>query len=209
VSRPRQKDSSRERPFQVCESMRSEELPFAPRRLSDWPDDELSRIHGELRRLARRRVDNADDVEDLVQDTFLTMLEKYPQEELRKGLQVWSLGILRNKIGNYYKRARRENSARDLHVRGPNPGTNRWSAALPDTTVRYGDLRILLRRLISDYDPAAKAVMELFFEGLKAAEIGSFMEPQLYQTVVSRLHRGRRTLVRRLTRFGYRPENSQ
>lgn len=207
MSRPPDNDSSPEPSLQVCESRASDRLPLSRPSLNDWPDKELGRIERQMRRVARRRVDNDHDAEDLVQETFLTMLQKYPGHELRKGLQVWGNGILRNKIGNFYKRARRESSTRNHRGRRPAPPPSQSCSESPDVPLLYSDLRLLLRRLMSDFDPAARAVMEMFFEGLKAAEIGSFMQTQPYQTLVSKLHRGRRTLGRRLSRFGYRPES--
>jgi RNA polymerase sigma factor (sigma-70 family) len=173
---------------------------------ADWNNEELTRIRVALRRLTKVRVANSDDVEDLVQETLLTMIEKHPGDGLQKGLFIWSLGILRNKIGNYYKRVRREGRIRGFPVPEHGPSHCSGHHATPESPLLYGDLRILLRRLMEDYGPAEKAVMELFFEGLKPAEIGVRMQPQSYQTVISRLHRGRLRLARRLEKLGYRPE---
>src|SRR5207247_5159091 len=88
--------------------------------MRDWPTEELLRIRLVLKRLTALRVKNPDDAEDLVQEALLTMTQKFPEIELHKGLMVWGMGILRKKVGNYYRRCRPPESldqeARSLRI---------------------------------------------------------------------------------------------
>ena len=95
-------------PFFINETAGLEERsPLCKPKLGDWSDQEIASIRNVLHRLTALRVMNAEDAEDLVQDTFLTMAMKCPEIELEKGLLIWSMGILRKKVGNYYRKAQR------------------------------------------------------------------------------------------------------
>src|SRR5262245_44132029 len=93
-----------------------QDVAFATRsplpELRHFPPEELARIRMVLRKLTALRIENPEDAEDLVQETLLTMTEKCPEIELRKGLLVWGMGILRKKVGNYYRRVQRYSALR-------------------------------------------------------------------------------------------------
>src|SRR5206468_4718039 len=75
--------------------------------LDDWPPEHLSQMRVIFRKLTSMRIVNPEDAEDVVQETFVTMAEKFPCVRLQKGLLVWGMGILRRKVGNYYRRPNR------------------------------------------------------------------------------------------------------
>ncbi len=57
--------------------------------------------------IAKRRV-QADQAEDLVQDTLRIVFDRYGERNEGPGILVWGLTVLRNVIGNYYQARDRE-----------------------------------------------------------------------------------------------------
>jgi RNA polymerase sigma factor (sigma-70 family) len=174
----------------------------------EWSEEELARVRAVLHKLSALRVANAEDAEDLVQETLLTMAKKCPDIELRKGLLVWSLGILRNKVGNYYRRARRQSPVTEFD------GHERTSDHLlpavhsPEARIHHAELRSLVTGILAGLTRGEREAVQLLIAGLPTGEIAARLSPEPYQNVVNRLHRGRKKLVRELARFGYTPRNS-
>jgi RNA polymerase sigma factor (sigma-70 family) len=166
--------------------------------LSKWSDEQLAHVRLVLQRLTALRIENADDGEDLVQETLLTMTMKSPQEELKKGLMVWSMGILRKKIGNYYRKAQRD-TALDENVtarRKPGPPS-------PEDRARYSELLALVQRTVAGLPPQERQVMDLLLAGLPASRIADLLYPERYQNIINRLYRGKHKLQKELAKHGY------
>jgi RNA polymerase sigma factor (sigma-70 family) len=166
---------------------------------SDWLEDEIADIRKTLWKSAVLRI-NLDDVEDLVQDTLLTMVAKPPADDLAKGLLVWSLGILRNKVGNYYRKCNRYQSLDRL---GKAEQPQQRPASSPESTLSDTELRTIIREKISEMPPGLRKVMEMLAAGLDSNEIVAELQPERYQNIINRLHRGRKKLAKELLRYGY------
>ncbi len=176
-------------------------------KLQDWPDDELRRIRVVLQKLSELRVANAEDAEDLVQETFLTMTSKGLGVELEKGLLVWSMGILRNKVGNYYRKARRAAPLHDFshHERSAaNLGTG---IQTPESRLHHAELRALITGILGGLTCGEREAVQLLLAGMPTGEIAARLHPVPYQNVVNRLHRGRKKLAAALAQFGYVPRS--
>jgi RNA polymerase sigma factor (sigma-70 family) len=172
--------------------------------LDDWTDEELVRIRLVLRKLTALRVDNPEDAEDLVQDTLLTMAEKCTEIRLEKGLLIWSMGILRKKIGNYYRRTRRFVSLDDLLAGARDQDRNAVVEPTQESLLRHAELRALLGKALSALAPRERIAVELFLSGSPTHEIADLLYPERYQNIVNWVHRGRKKLARELARHGYR-----
>ncbi len=176
-------------------------------KLQDWPDDELSRIRAVLRKLSELRVANAEDAEDLVQETFLTMTTRGVDLELEKGLLVWSLGILRNKVGNYYRKARRSAPLHDFAPHEGSASSLRAGLQTPEARLRHAELRALITGILGGLTCGEREAVQLLLAGMATGEIAARLYPVRYQNVVNRLHRGRKKVVEALAQFGYVPRN--
>jgi len=177
-------------------------MPSSPE-LDEWPADELERIRSIFSKLTRQRVDNPEDAEDLVQETFLTMAARCPQVDIEKGLLIWGLGVLRRKVGNYYRRTQRHgavivDSLSDQAVEAP-------VSATAEAAVSHAELLRLVDDIVARFPPHEKEVIDLMLEGLPTSEIVEQLRPERYQTVVNRAHRGRRKLHKELAKHGYGP----
>jgi RNA polymerase sigma factor (sigma-70 family) len=170
----------------------------------DWTDEEITAIRVVLRKLTAARIMNSNDAEDLVQDTLLTMVAKYPERGLEKGLLVWGMGILRKKVGNYYRKAQRyasfgeqENSAGQT----PQQSTH----ASPEVELFHEELQSIVDETLAQLPSTQRQAMELLIAGLGAGEIVKRLHPERYQNVINRLYRGRKRLAKELAKYGYGP----
>jgi RNA polymerase sigma factor (sigma-70 family) len=170
--------------------------------LSEWPAEELTRIRMVLRKLTALRIENPEDAEDLVQETLLTMAEKCPEIELQKGLLVWGMGILRKKVGNYYRREQRYATLRREFLSDVMLYLTR-SPPAAESTMHYRELRALVDTILEKFPTRERAVMELLVSGLPINEIAGALHPERYQNIVNRVHRGRKRLHKELAKYGY------
>jgi RNA polymerase sigma factor (sigma-70 family) len=177
-------------------------MPSSPE-LDEWPVEELERIRSIFSKLTRRRVDNPEDAEDLVQETFLTMAARCPQVDIEKGLLIWGLGVLRRKVGNYYRRTQRHGAVIVDWL--SDEAVEAQVSATAETAVSHAELRRLVDDIVEGFPPREKEVIGLMLEGLATSEIVEQLRPERYQTVVNRAHRGRRKLHRELAKHGYGP----
>ncbi len=191
-------------PFYVSESSPLEEYSVVPEQ-SEWTDDEISAIRRVLFKLTALRILNPTDAEDLVQDTLLTMITKCPGSELEKGLLVWSMGILRKKVGNYYRKTRRfayfsDQDSIDQKLIGE------LSVNIsPEAEMFHEELQGLIKEAIAQLPSDQRQPIELLIAGLNSGEIVKKLHPERYQNVINRIHRGRKKLAKELAKYGYGP----
>jgi RNA polymerase sigma factor (sigma-70 family) len=165
-------------------------------------DDEIEAIRTVLKKLTSIRIMNSSDVEDLVQETLLTMISKHPGAELEKGTLVWSMGILRRKVGNYYRKSQRHAPLDEKKT----PARQCISAASPEGKLFHEELKGIVDEALTQISPYQRQALELMIAGLNAKEITEELHPIRYQNVINRLHRGRKKLAEALAKYGYGPE---
>jgi len=193
------------KPFWVREPSPLGHQTRASPSLWDWPDIELARIRRVLHRLAALRVPNEEDAEDLVQETLLTMAVKCTAVDLEKGLLIWGMGILRNKVGNYYRKMQRSAAnGNGLAPRHDSMGVTSGEQSA-ESRLLYLELRELIDEVLAGFALQQRLPLELLMEGYSTGEIAEMLEPERYQNILNRLHRGRKKLARQLSKQGYAP----
>jgi RNA polymerase sigma factor (sigma-70 family) len=168
---------------------------------SAWTDDEIAAIRTALKRLTAIRILNANDAEDLIQETLLTMISKQPNKVLEKGPLVWSMGILRRKVGNYYRKIQRYAPLSE----GERRSQKLWVTTTPEAGMFHAELQTIVEDVLSQLPDSQRQALELMVAGFNAGEIAQELHPERYQNVINRLFRGRKTLVKALVRHGYGP----
>ncbi len=171
-----------------------------------WPDEEIAAIRVALQKLTATRILNSDDAEDLVQDTLLTMITKYPERGLEKGLLIWSMGILRKKVGNYYRKVQRYTQLGTQEIREGQPISQSTLISSPEGKVFHTELQELVDETLVQLPIMQRQAMELLIEGLGIREIVEQLHPERYQNVINRLHRGRQRMAKELAKYGYGPD---
>jgi RNA polymerase sigma factor (sigma-70 family) len=187
-------------PAFISESSSLKEYGFGSGQF-EWTNDEVAAIRAVLKKLTAVRVFNPTDAEDLVQETLLTMITKHPGPVLEKGPLVWSLGILRKKVGNYYRKMQRY-----APLDEEEPRTQQWKiTASPEALIFHEELQTIVEEVLSQLPSSQRQALELMIAGFNAGEIVKELHPERYQNVINRLYRGRKRLAKELAKYGYGP----
>jgi RNA polymerase sigma factor (sigma-70 family) len=192
-------------PLYVSESSACKEYA-AVQDLPEWTDEEISAIRVVLQKLSTIRIMNSNDAEDLVQETLLTLIARCPKASLEKGPLVWSMGIFRKKVGNYYRKVQRYAALSDKENDLQQYTSPICAVSSPEVNIFHTELQGLVDETLSQLPPAQRQAMELLIEGLDPGEIVNQLHPEHYQNVINRLHRGRKKLAQELAKYGYGPE---
>lgn len=153
---------------------------------------------------ALRMTRNPADAEDLVQDTMLRAYRSFDRFEPGTNLKAWLFRIMTNAYINTYRKKQREPKSvsqdeveefdlyRELKAGDPD------LARTPETIVLDSLVDSDITDAIDDLaEPFRLAVVLSDIEGFSYAEMADIMDVAL-GTVMSRLHRGRKALQKRL-----------
>ena len=134
----------------------------------------------------------ASSVEELCQDTFLTLNKTAARYQERSQLKAWLYGIAVNKARAWRartwlrRRLLKEHSGKGIAMALPNDSS----------LEKRSELRNAIRNALTELPKPQRDVLMLHaFEGFKSAEIASIlkMNPEAVRT---RLHRARRALLK-------------
>ena len=151
-----------------------------------------------LYRLARRMTDDADEAEDLVQETFARAMDKRAQFVPGTNLRAWLCRILRNLYVDGWRRTKASPVRERLDDEEPAAGASGMVAGDPLRgdqelerlrAVVADDIEAALRQLSVD----ARTIVLLDLEGFTQEELAEVLECNV-GTVKSRLSRARAKL---------------
>jgi RNA polymerase sigma-70 factor (ECF subfamily) len=147
------------------------------------------------------------DAQDLVQDTFVRALRFYDRFERGSNLKAWLLRIQYNGFVNKYRRNQKEHAVSEAMTHEPGTEATLGRGALrslfdPQGTVLLpmiaNEIQAALQQLPEDH---RTVVILADVEELSYKEIAEVMGCPI-GTVMSRLHRARKTLQERLAEHG-------
>jgi RNA polymerase sigma-70 factor (ECF subfamily) len=133
--------------------------------------DSLVRIHRPLvRGFLARRLDSAEAVDDILQETWMAAWTKLPEYTHRARFKAWLFGIAVHKIGDHH-RARAKSIAEQI-----TPEIERTMATQSDPYAAV-DLKDALNSILSQLPAAQREVIELYYyAGLTLPEIAETLK---------------------------------
>ena len=158
---------------------------------------------------ARRMTRNAADAEDLVQETYLRAYRGFGNFQEGTNLRAWLFRILTNAFINSYRSKQRKPRSVDLasvedlylHQRLGGDTKAALGASAEDVLMESITESEIIDALESLPEEYRIAVLLADVEGFAYKEIAQILDVPM-GTVMSRLHRGRKTLQKRLLEFG-------
>jgi RNA polymerase sigma-70 factor (ECF subfamily) len=169
---------------------------------------------------AMRMTRNPADAEDLVQETFLKAYRAYHTFQEGINLKAWPYRILTNTYINKYRKESRRPSEVDLGTVEDMYLYRRLGSEESAEAARTTEDRVLDGLVESDIKEAVEELPESFrmpvlladLEGFSYKEIAEILEIPI-GTVMSRLHRGRKAMQKRLWEYakqrGLLPEDAE
>jgi RNA polymerase sigma-70 factor (ECF subfamily) len=158
---------------------------------------------------ALRMTRNPADAEDLVQDTYLKAYRAFETFKEGTNLKAWLYRILTNTFINSYRAKKRRPEETDIDDVENLYLYRRLGGLAGATAGRSAEEEVLDRFTETDVKEALESLPEQFrlavllgdVEGFSYKEIAEILDVPI-GTVMSRLHRGRRALQKRLYDFG-------
>ena len=158
---------------------------------------------------ARRMTRNAADAEDLVQETYLRAYRGFGNFQQGTNLRAWLFRILTNAFINSYRSKQRKPRSVDLagvedlylHQRLGGDTLAALGASAEDVLMEQITESEIVDALESLPEEYRITVLLADVEGFAYKEIAEILDIPM-GTVMSRLHRGRKTLQQRLLEFG-------
>ena len=186
---------------------------------ADFESDALQ-YSRQLYSAAMRMSRNPSDAEDLVQETYLKAYRAYHTFEEGTNLKAWLYRILTNTYINKYRKDNRRPSEVDLGDVEDLYLYRRIGSENTADVSRTTEDRVLDGLVESDIKEAVEDLPETFrmpvlladLEGFSYKEIAEILDIPI-GTVMSRLHRGRKAMQKRLWEFakerGLLPEGAE
>ncbi len=178
----------------------------------------VERYHGPLLRFARLFVSNRAVAEEVVQDTWLAVLDGLPSFEGRSALKSWIFGILANRAKTRAVREKRTITFSELSASGvedepavdPDRFTSagawsappgRWDGDTPEKLLLRQEPLAVVEKAMAELPASQRAVVTLRdVEGLDAAEVCNILDvSETNQRVL--LHRARSKVRAALERY--------
>ncbi|MDA8292073.1 MAG: sigma-70 family RNA polymerase sigma factor [Actinomycetota bacterium] len=158
---------------------------------------------------AMRMTRNPADAEDLVQETYLKAYRAYGGFQEGTNLKAWLYKILTNTFINTYRARKRRPEEADVEDVEDLYLYHRLGGGLSAVSGRSAEEEALDRFTDDEVKAAVESLPESFrlavlladVEGFSYKEIAEIMEVPI-GTVMSRLHRGRRSLQKALAQYG-------
>jgi RNA polymerase sigma-70 factor (ECF subfamily) len=172
--------------------------------------EELAMEHmGSLYTAALRMTRNPSDAEDLVQETYLKAYRAFDGFQEGTNLKAWLYRILTNTFINSYRARKRRPEESDIEDLENLYLYRRLGGLEGASAGRSAEEEVLDRFTEAEVKEAIESLPEQFrlavilgdVEGFSYKEIAEILQIPI-GTVMSRLHRGRRALQKRLYEFG-------
>lgn len=160
-------------------------------------NNQLVSMESYLKNYARTLAHNEEDAEDLLQETFLKVLENRDKFDMNTNMRAWIYTIMRNTFINSYRRTKRNNELIDVSKDSYLTNLNTPDQAeLPDSHLREKEIRNAMANLSNEH----RESFRLFVCGYKYKEIADILGLSI-GTIKSRIFFGRKRLMDNLKSY--------
>lgn len=169
----------------------------------------VSRYENQVYNLALRMMGNREDAEDVLQDTFLSVVRAIGSFQEKSSFSTWLYRIAANAaLTRLRKRSRQEKSEAEFldEVYSLKKQTHEqatlidWSSN-PIDSILSSEIRKVMKEAISELPEAYRAVFVLRdVQGMPAGQVAEVLDLSI-PAVKSRLHRARLFLRNQLSRY--------
>ncbi|MDL2254717.1 RNA polymerase sigma factor [Bacteroidales bacterium OttesenSCG-928-J16] len=154
----------------------------------------LVSLKGALKKYAFMLTHDEDNADDLLQDTFLKVLENRDKFDVSTNMKAWTFAIMKNAFINSYRRAKRSSEIMDSSKENFFYEQNAIDETeKPDESLRAYEISAKILELSKEHREA----FQLFHSGYKYKEIANILGVSI-GTVKSRIFFGRKRLMNSL-----------
>ena len=166
------------------------------------PHIDLTKLREIFLALAKRRVRDEQDAEEIVQDALMTVVEKTPSQTFEKSFLQWAFGVLRNKIGNYYQQRERRHRT-TAEITEDTQRTLRSDLPDPLAMSTEAELRGKIQRSWRQLGGQCRRLLWMLYAGYSREEIFAEFPQYHFKVVNTKIFRCRNYLRRLLRQEGY------
>ena len=166
----------------------------------------FTNLHARFLSVAQHRIWNPQkdsseinrNAEDIVQETLEVIFKNYKQVKFSAGFLQYAFGVLRNKIGDYFRKQRKEDT-----VKIPLDGNDFSDDENLDNNIYASELRESILSSISKLGLESQKIILALMEGYTAGGMIGMLGNLPRGTLDSKLFRVRRQLKNLLKKGGY------
>ncbi|MFQ5627400.1 MAG: RNA polymerase sigma factor [bacterium] len=142
------------------------------------------------------------DAEDLTHEIYMTILSRYKTEDFEHGFLSWTFQIVRNKIGDYYRKMKlkyeRQFGLDDVLLQ------RNCEMPFIEAASEQADCEDLIRRARAELSDADKAILAALLQGtIKEYIDGEKRNGVKINTIYIHIHRFRQRIMALLTNYGF------
>lgn len=152
-------------------------------------------------RTATLLLNNADDVEDVLQNSYIKVHGRLNELNKPESFESWVKTIVENESKNYIKKEKRISAPLIFFKNKAEDYSEEWKKPVPQEYMEKEELRNSVSKIIDGLSPEVRACIVLFhFEDKSLDEIAQTLDIPL-GTVKSRLHNGRKQIEKEFNKL--------
>lgn len=146
-------------------------------------------------------LNNHNDVEDVLQNSYVKAYEKLPELKNPESFEGWIKTIVENESKNYIKKEKRFYAPIVFFKNKSDENSEEWKQPVPQEYMEREELRKKVSDIIDKLSPEVRTCIILFhYEEKSLNEISEFLDIPI-GTVKSRLHNGRKQIEKEFNKL--------
>lgn len=152
-------------------------------------------------RTATLLLNNADDVEDVLQNSYIKVHSRLDELNKPESFESWVKAIVENESKNFIKKEKRISAPLIFFKNKAEDYSEEWKKPVPQEYMEKEELRNSVSKIIDGLSPEVRACIVLFhFEDKSLDETAQLLDIPL-GTVKSRLHNGRKQIEKEFNKL--------